>query len=96
MDVRSVDTSSLAAQRAEMEQIQPSKERTPFILSRITSRTAQDAGGRVGRSKSSTEREGEQEEREHEQSAATTPAESEAEVEAQAVQVEEHILDVRV
>jgi hypothetical protein len=96
MDVKAVDTSSLAAQRAEMEPVQTSKERPPFVVDRITSRTSQDAGGRVGRSKSSTERENEQEQREHDQTETADSAETDAELESQPMPIEEHILDVRV
>ena len=97
MDVRAVDTSAMAAQRAELEEIHPSKEKPPFVIGRITPRTSEEAGGRVSRSKSSTEREteqGEDEEREEvEQSEAQT---LDDEAEPQIAPLEEHILDVKV
>ena len=97
MDVKAVDTSSLATQRAEMEQVQLSKERPPFIVDRIKATpTSEDAGGRVSHSKSSTEREGEQDAREREHAETAVPTDPDAEIEPQPVPIEEHILDVRV
>jgi len=96
MDVRAVDT-SLAARRTEPEEVQSSKEKPPFIISRIASRTSQEAGGRVSRSKSSTEREtehGEDEEQGQAQQAGGAIQDDEAE--PQPVPIEEHILDVKV
>ncbi len=56
MDVRAVDTSTLAAKRVELEHGHPLKDKGAFVIGRITARTAEDSGGRVGRAKSSTER----------------------------------------
>jgi len=102
MDVRAVDT-SLAARRTEPEEVQSSKEKPPFIISRIASRTSQEAGGRVSRSKSSTERETEhgEDEDEHSDDAGTRGRGDAAgdEIESASgapVPIEEHILDVKV
>ena len=99
MDVRAVDTSNMAAKRTELEHDPPLKNKGAFVIGRVTSRTSQEAGGQVGRSKSSTEQEHGQG-REH---AGRQPAENCPEPEGQATDPPdappedmEHHLDVKV
>jgi hypothetical protein len=98
MDVRAVDTANMAAKRAELDHGEPLKSKGAFVLSRITPRTSQEAGGQVSRAKSSTEREQSQE-REHE---GHQPAEYHPGPQGQTVESSgssdgtEHHLDVKV
>ena len=100
MDVRAVDTSTLAAKRVEMEPVEPEKEKRAFIVDRITPRTSHEAGGRVSRLKSSTERGAEQnaEHEDHEavEEQGAPAAESDAEGHGPPITGSEHILDVKV
>lgn len=97
MDVRAVDTSTLAAKRVEMEHAEPEKEKRAFIVDRITPRTSHEAGGRVSRLKSSTERGSEQSAEHEDREVAEQPfPESEAEGHGPPVTGSDHILDVKV
>lgn len=98
MDVRAVDTSNMAAKRTELEHDPPLKIKGAFVVGRVTSRTSQEAGGRVSSAKSSTEQEhgqGSEHEGHH-------PAEQSPEPLGQTVEPPnppdgtEHILDVKV
>lgn len=97
MDVRAVDTSTMAAKRVELESGHPNRDRRVFTVNGITQRTSHEAGGQVGRSKSSTERGGGQE-REHEHEPERHPAHVENLSGASELPPAgaEHILDVRV
>ena len=100
MDVRAVETSTLAATRVEMENAEPEKEKRAFIVDRIAPRTSHEAGGRVSRLKSSTERGSEQnaehEDREAVEEQSAPAAESDAEGHGPPITGSEHILDVKV